>query len=317
VFITTTVPVGLVEGIEFWLSYDNTNFVIIGTERAASGGVFSFGDIISLDYDSLEASDIYVKCRAFNSTTSSEFSTTASLLGFVPQQATDVITENTTVKDSATGNLLLANGLLSILGGVDGILSGNTTANTPGGNLVNTISSGMIVPGAVTIAASNVTATLNAASAGYTTNDGYNGANVAANQLEFPFTLNKSALLLSVTVRTPTGAFEYEYEDRTGNVVVGSISAQPAFIIELKDGGGNSIETSTIDWTSSSTTFTVTNVNSGNYEVAMTIIPTYDLDMNWSRGNLTSQESVHKIFFTDFSSMSNATVYINVLGTTA
>ena len=125
IFVTTTVPVGLVEGIEFWYSSNNVDFVLIGTERAVSGGVFTFGDTISLDYDSLNAGDIYIKCRAFNSTTSSEFSTTASLIGFTPTQVTDAIGNNTSILDSAGNTIPLGVVLPLLLNGLDVFANGN------------------------------------------------------------------------------------------------------------------------------------------------------------------------------------------------
>ena len=105
----------------------------------------------------------------------------------------------------------------------------------------------------------------------------------------------------------------YNFQDRVGNVVVGQISAQPAFAIQVKE-GANLVAQNTIDWTSSTVSFNLVNQAAGSYTVAMFLIPTYDLDMNWSRGNLTSDDEKHQIFFTGFSGVGNTTCAVTAIG---
>ena len=310
--LDTTVPTGIVDAMEFWLSYDNTTFQLIGTEVAQQGS-YTFGQTVSLDYDRVAAGNVYAKCRAINATTSSLYSNTTSLLNWAPVQTTDALTENTTMINSSTGNLLIANGLLSIIGGIDGILSGNTAVGTSGGNIAKTMSSGMITPQVITVTGANANTQMQAASAGYTDNDGYVSANTDANPITFSFSTTAAARVLQITVTTPSCFMNYNFQDRVGNVVVGQISAQPAFAIQVKE-GANLVAQNTIDWTSSTVSFNLVNQAAGSYTVAMFLIPTYDLDMNWSRGNLTSDDEKHQIFFTGFSGVGNTTCAVTAIG---
>ena len=126
VVIDTTVPSGVVDGIEFWFSTDNTNYVLLSTERPAGGGTYAFGDTVSYDYDAFTVTgNVYAKCRAVNSTTSSDYSPVGSLLNFAPVQVTDAIGQNTQILDSGGSALPLLLALPALLKGVDTFLNGN------------------------------------------------------------------------------------------------------------------------------------------------------------------------------------------------
>lgn len=315
--LETTVPAGIVEGMEFWFSTDGNNFNQVGTQYKVGGGTFDFGDTVSFDFDQVVTGNIFAKCRALNSTTSSEFGNVGSLLGFVKTQTTDAITENTDFIDSSTGNLLIANGLLALLGGLDGIFSGDVSVGTAGGNLVETIGSASTPGTSITVLSANVQALLTNVSNSYTTNDGYDSAVVLGNTIQFGFSLSTPLRAMQITATTPTGTMDYEFLEPVSNTVqTNAILAQPAFGIQLRlNSGGNIlagtlVQESTIDWTSKSSTFTVENPASGSYHVFMLAIPTYDLNMDWSRGNIVAVGDTNKVFFTNFTGMGNAQIAI-------
>lgn len=110
--IATTSPTGIVGGIEFWLTTDTTepvddnrSYVLIGIEKPSGGGTFSSGTTVTLDYQNLQAGNVYVKTRGFNATTVGPFSDVSGLVEFTPTQVTDAINPNTEVLNSSGGLL--------------------------------------------------------------------------------------------------------------------------------------------------------------------------------------------------------------------
>lgn len=117
--ILSTAPTGVVEALEYWLTFDVNqgnedlrNFTLIGTERPEGGGVFASGTAVILDYANIGASNFFVKTRGTNSTTAGPFSAVSGLVEYLPQQQTDLIGENTGV----SGGLLGALALFELLG---------------------------------------------------------------------------------------------------------------------------------------------------------------------------------------------------------
>jgi hypothetical protein len=148
--LETTVPSGIVEKIEFWYSTDNTNFILVGTESPSGGGTYEFADTVIFNYDKFDAAgNVFVKCRAVNSTTTSEYSPTASLIGFTPVQVTDAIGFDTVVLDEF-GDIdplqlalpLALAGLDAFLGGdpdMGAAVEGSVTDSIENGNLTDTL----------------------------------------------------------------------------------------------------------------------------------------------------------------------------------
>jgi hypothetical protein len=128
--LETTVPSGIVEKIEFWYSTDNTNFILVGTEAPSGGGTYAFGETVIFNYDKFDAAgNVYVKCRALNSTTTSEYSATASLIGFTPKQVTDAIGSDTEILDDNNNVIATQLGISLALAALDGFLGGNDDMN--------------------------------------------------------------------------------------------------------------------------------------------------------------------------------------------
>lgn len=127
--IATTVPTGIVDGIEFWFSSDGTNYVLLSTETP-TGGAFTYGETVTYDYDKyVVTSNVYAKCRAVNSTTSSDYSSVGSLLNFAPVQITDAIQDGTTaLRSSGGGSLATALGIATLVQKVGNAFGSNSSA---------------------------------------------------------------------------------------------------------------------------------------------------------------------------------------------
>jgi len=127
--IATTVPTGIVDGIEFWFSSDGTNYVLLSTETP-TGGAFTYGQAVTYDYDKyVVTSNVYAKCRAINATTTSDYSSVGSLLNFAPVQITDAIQDGTTaLRSSGGGGLATALGIATLVQKVGNAFGSNSSA---------------------------------------------------------------------------------------------------------------------------------------------------------------------------------------------
>jgi hypothetical protein len=121
--------------MEFWLSEDvnlaeaNRSYKLISIEKPAGGGVFTSGQQIVADYDSITTGDFIVKTRGFNSTTSGPFSTPSGIIDFNPKQVTDAIGPNTQ-SVSATGQILTLLAVNALMKSVDGLFSNDTSSTS-------------------------------------------------------------------------------------------------------------------------------------------------------------------------------------------
>ena len=135
--IEATSPAGVVDGIEYWLSADNSSFTQIGTVKPVNGNTFTSGDQVEFDYSSAPAGNVYVKVRATNNITSSDFSNVSSLT-YAPVQVTDQIGENTT---DSLGNLIGPLALAALLNSLNGLFEGNSGAGSMIGTIGNLLTS--------------------------------------------------------------------------------------------------------------------------------------------------------------------------------
>jgi hypothetical protein len=124
--VEATVPAGVVNGMEFWLSEDDgTTFVLLSTERAGADVNFEFGDTVTYQYDKVITGNLTARVRAVNSTTSSEYSANGNLIGFVPVQVTDAIGVDTEILDEDGDSIATQLALSALLAALDGFLDGN------------------------------------------------------------------------------------------------------------------------------------------------------------------------------------------------
>ncbi|CAB4127901.1 hypothetical protein UFOVP109_1, partial [uncultured Caudovirales phage] len=102
VTISSTVPTGHVEAMEFWYTPDtytydvNRVYTLLDTIRPAAGNTLTYGNTITVTNDSLPSGNLYVKTRGINGQTTGPFSTPAGFV-YTPVQVADSINENTTV----------------------------------------------------------------------------------------------------------------------------------------------------------------------------------------------------------------------------
>ena len=305
--IETTVPSGIVEKIEFWYSTDDTNFILVGTESPSGGGTYEFADTVIFNYDKFDAAgNVFAKCRAVNSTTASEYSPTASLIGFAPVQVTDALDNNTEILDDSGSPIAKQLGLSALMGGLDFFLDGNddmgqvVTENVEGQLSGNDVQS--VAFTSETIAESTVIPILNAAAVTSFDNYVYDVDTVVANPISSTITVPAGYNRLTIEVKTPLCEMDYEMLDQSNTVQTMTLYAQPAFSISVRT-GNTVVGVSTIDWNSNFNKLVVTDPVAGDYTVRMIIIPTYDLNMYWERPDVgLGQENY--IYFHNFGGVS-------------
>lgn len=122
VTITSTAPDGIVEGMEFWYSSDNTTYNLMATVYPSAGNLFAYGDDVYLDYNNINSGNFEIKTRGINKTTSGPFSSPGGFQ-YYPVQVTNAIGPSTQVVD--TNGLVLALGAVSLLNSLYGLMSGN------------------------------------------------------------------------------------------------------------------------------------------------------------------------------------------------
>jgi hypothetical protein len=307
--VEAVVPDGLVESMELWISSDNSSFTLVETEYHPGGGTFTSGDTIVFDYDKVNSQDIYVKVRGMNSTTTGPFSDTASYLSYIPSVAASTISGGGDILDDSDvpiGSLLGANGLLYLLnqflqsGNTDPYTNSNGTfgsvfdqflnvfGNETGKDLTaaRTTNTTILTYNAATIqtALNNMattTDTYNVYQFGYYDNPNY--------WIKSYITFSGSASELLIEIELPNADMNYYAYDHTGTAVAFTVNAQPPFLIQVWDAEPtpsfmpNLIDRTTVDWNSTIARVSIPSPSSGTYWVSATLIPTYDLNMNWPR----------------------------------
>lgn len=130
--ISTLSPSGIVEGIEYWITYDvgiqndqNRTYRLLGSRQPTINKTWPEGSNVVFEWDSLQQGDFFVKARGVNSTTVGPFSDISGLINYNPVQTTDAISQDTQLYDQ-NGGMLESLGALALMTAVNGIFSGNT-----------------------------------------------------------------------------------------------------------------------------------------------------------------------------------------------
>ena len=129
IVVTSTAPTGIVEAMEFWRTTDvllaesARSYQQIGTQRPTGGGTYSSGTTVTFELDTLNASNFFIKTRGINDLTVGQFSTPSGLVEYVPEQVTDAIDPNTSIKD-ALGAIATLQTMSTLLGLLDDLLAG-------------------------------------------------------------------------------------------------------------------------------------------------------------------------------------------------
>lgn len=130
IVLQATTPLGIVEGMEFWVSQTSstTGFELLGTTYPIGGGSYGSGQLATLDIDYLNSGNVWAKVRGVNSTTAGPFSSVASQT-YTPKQTTQATTTTTEVLDSGGNNILSTLSLTALLSLLNGLLAGNQTGS--------------------------------------------------------------------------------------------------------------------------------------------------------------------------------------------
>jgi hypothetical protein len=128
--------------MEFWISTDGTNYTLVATQRPTPALTYAANTTVTFAYNNVNTS-FYVKTRCSNSTTTSEFSSPASVI-FAPVQVTDAIKEDTTgLLNIAGGSISTSLALTALLKGLDTYMNGNSNlANSVGSQISSANSTG-------------------------------------------------------------------------------------------------------------------------------------------------------------------------------
>jgi len=293
--VISSVPNGVIEGVECWISSDGTNYNLRETIKNADTTLTSGGSV-TFEFDDQPAGNVYAKTRGTNYSVAGPFSNVATTV-YAPQQITNAIGNNTSVLNSSGATLSLLLAVPSLLKALDTFMNGSTTA-------LNSVAKTQSV--VYTVSNADCVTKLNAMTAGYTLASGYNNTNVLtpANWISVNFTTTTAFDIISIDLQTPLVNSEYDYEDQSSIAQTGSLTSQPTLGIGLLTGNTLATATevigSTIDWTNNFSKISYANAPAGNYFIMAYTIPTYALNMNYPRSLGAGDES--KIFQYNFSS---------------
>jgi hypothetical protein len=133
VTITAQVPSGVVDAMEYWITFDtgisndaSRSYIQIGTYANPQGGALTQNTYAIYNYSGLSQSNFYVKVRGVNSVKSGPFSSPSGLIAYVPIVVADTVSDTPV----SIGGIAMGLGLLTLLNNVDKLFSGNIA---PGG----------------------------------------------------------------------------------------------------------------------------------------------------------------------------------------
>jgi hypothetical protein len=160
IVINAVVPSGIVDAIEYWITFDTTvqndtarTYVKIGEYSNTGGSLLAENSTASYTYSGLSQSDFYVKVRGVNNVTSGPFSDPSGLIAYVPIVVADTISD----QPVSIGGQLMTLGILTLVNNLDKLFSGSTAAggifdkvfegfkNVTGVDLVGQASGGTLV----------------------------------------------------------------------------------------------------------------------------------------------------------------------------
>lgn len=126
VLIEADVPSGIVDTMEFWITYDTTetddtlrNYVLIGQTYNTNGDSYAENDHVSYRYNTLVSDDFYVKVRGRNALTTGPFSEPTGLIEYVPVVIADTLSD----VPVDIGGQIMGLGLLTLLNNLDQLLA--------------------------------------------------------------------------------------------------------------------------------------------------------------------------------------------------
>lgn len=316
--IEATVPTGLVEGIEYWISGDDTDYSLAATQASTNGGVFATSEVVIAEVtNNIPTGNVYVKVRAVNTTTSSAYSDVASLV-YAPVQVPDAINENTDVVDEEGDSLLGLLGLNALLALLKNVLEDGDAdpLNLAFGNAE--VLTGLDI-GKFSYSAAQTLSVLNAVGNTYTTQNGYDPTAQNNNLFEWVIPIDRQVQLLTMTMQSPTLIYQYEVQDRTGTIITNAINGQAtvycvfSYAATVEDVGTVNevgIEASFVDWNGQAAIFNYNDAPAGYWIVRASLQPTYDLNLNWTRTGFGETNLIYSFNFQNVQKPASLTVQL-------
>ena len=124
------VPSGIVDIMEYWITYDvgiandiDREYILIGTESYTAGALWVENDRVLHNWARATAADFFCKVRGKNTIVTGPYSDPSGLIEFVPIVVADTVSDDPV--DNPWGELM-GLGLLTLLNNVDGIYNGDT-----------------------------------------------------------------------------------------------------------------------------------------------------------------------------------------------
>ena len=123
--INAKVPSGIVDTLEFWITFDVTvpadsarTYIQIGSFSKPDGQLLTENEVINFTYSNLGRSDFFVKVRGVNNLTSGPYSDPSGLIAYIPIVVADQITDN----PMSIGGQIMTLGALTLLNNLDELL---------------------------------------------------------------------------------------------------------------------------------------------------------------------------------------------------
>lgn len=121
--VVSTVPAGIIEGVECWVSTNGTNYELRQTIKQEEQ-TLTAGGTVTFEFDDIPAGNVYAKTRGTNYSVSGPFSNVATTT-YSPVQITDAVDANTAILENGLPLSLLLS-LPNLLKGLDKFLNGST-----------------------------------------------------------------------------------------------------------------------------------------------------------------------------------------------
>ena len=125
--VTADTPSGIVDSMEFWLTFDtgvasdaNRTYERIGSVGNPDGSLLTENQTVAFRYSGLNQSDFFIKVRGVNNLVSGPFSSPTGLVAFTPEVVADTVSDSPV---AGLGGSLMTLGLLTLLNNVDDLLA--------------------------------------------------------------------------------------------------------------------------------------------------------------------------------------------------
>jgi len=130
IVISADVPSGIVDAIEFWLTFDTgvtpdsaRTYIPIGSVQNPDGSQLTENDTVNYTYSGLGQSDFLIKVRGVNAIATGPYSDPTGLIEYVPIVVADTLSDTPV----SIGGQLMSLGLLTLLNNLDKLFDGDAS----------------------------------------------------------------------------------------------------------------------------------------------------------------------------------------------